>query len=85
MMELQQKFDEGLTKSKPLSDHHAKPKTQQDIQLVVNELITQQVFEIEDERHHREFCRFKPLLNKVNKDKIVTWIDKTAKYILHDQ
>ena len=85
LMELTQKFDEGLATSKPLPDHHVKPKTAQDIQLVVQKLMSQRAFNVEDGRHHSEFRQFKPLLHKVNDDKIVAWIDKTAKYILHDQ
>ena len=85
MLQLQDKFEEGLTTAKPLSDHHVKPKSTQDIQFVVNELMAQRAFKIEGERHHSEFQRWKPLLNKVNKDNIVAWIEKTARYILHDQ
>ena len=85
LMELKQKFDEGLTTSKPMSDHHTKAKTVQDIQLVVNELMSQQAFKIKDGRYHSHFRRFKPLLHEVDHEKLVTWINRTAKYILHDQ
>ena len=85
LMELQRRFDEGLTTSKPPSDRHVKPKTEKDINLVVKELVSQRAFHIEDERHHGEFRQFKPLLHKINIDKMVEWIDKTTKHILHDQ
>lgn len=85
LMELKRKFDEGLATAKPLSHQHVPPQTAKDIDLVVKELMSQQVFSIGDGRQHSEFRRFKPLLHKVNEGNIVAWIDRAAKHILHDQ
>ena len=38
LMEMQDNFDDGLRTTKPLSDHHVKPKTTEDIKLVVSSL-----------------------------------------------
>ena len=85
LMDLHQKFDEGLTKSKPLSGRHTRPKTTEDIKLVVKELMSQEIFNVKDARQHSKFSNFTPLLHKVNRDKIVKWIHETSQHILHDQ
>ena len=85
LMEMQDNFDDGLRTTKPLSDHHVKPKTTEDIKLVVSELVSQRVFWTQDGRKHRSFHHFKPLLHKINRDKLAAWIDRTVQHILHDQ
>lgn len=85
LMEMQENFDDGLRTAKPLSDHHTKPKMAEDIKLVVMELVSQRVFENQVGRQHSSFRRFKPLLHEIKRDKLVAWINRTTKHILHDQ
>ena len=85
LMEMQYNFDDGLSTTKPLLDYHVKPKTMEDIKLVVSELVSQCVFWTLDDRKHRCFHHFKPLLHKINKDTLAAWINKTVQHILQDQ
>ena len=84
LMEMREKFDDGLRTAKHPSDHHTKPKMAEDIKLEVTELVSQHVFKNQVGRQHRSFCHFKPLFNKINTDKLVAWINRTVKHILYD-
>jgi len=62
LMELQHNFDEGLRMANPLSDQQSKPKTMEDIKLVVKELQSQQVFQSQGARCHAQLPNLTPLL-----------------------
>ena len=85
LMELQDSFDEGLRLAKPQSDHHSKPKTMEDIKLVVKELQSQQVYQSQGARCHGQLPNLTPLLHKVSWKKTVTWASKTVQHIWLDQ
>ena len=85
LMELQHNFDEGLRMANPLSDQHSKPKTMEDIKLVVKELLSQQVFQSQGTRCHAQLSNFTPLLHKVSWKKTVSWVTKTVQHIWLDQ
>ena len=43
------------TKSKALSGHHTRPKTTEDIKLMIKELMSQQIFHVKDVLQHSKF------------------------------
>ena len=58
------------TKSKALSGHHTRPKTTEDIKLMIKELMSQQIFHVKDVLQHSKFSNLHHSFTKSTETKL---------------